>query len=301
MAWRPSQQFIEGILDNRVPGKVTGWMQFAGMSERVLFDLEGNFHRDIRGAQVRLRGEGEAANQEEAAKYLQGFTPTQKGKVGDMTAGLPPYDYAQGAAYFEWYSDDNGRVVIELALEQVEILTPPIPACESDPVSRRQQAENMARFLSGVAAEVGILPEQAVCTGHTMAVERAKKVVANDKIRGMKLLPQEVRDLLPPLYAQDGKGGKAVVYVKYFTPSSSWSWYILEGEPVLDDAGREIDFEFFGLVDGHERELGYFVLSELETIRGPLGLPIERDLHWRPKTLAEIAPEIFTSNDEKGR
>ena len=54
---------------------------------------------------------------------------------------------------------------------------------------------------------------------------------------------------------------------------------------------------FFGLVDGHERELGYFSLRELEGVRGALGLPIERDLHWRPKTLREIAPDLFSHED----
>ena len=49
----------------------------------------------------------------------------------------------------------------------------------------------------------------------------------------------------------------------------------------------------FGLVDGHEKELGYFSLKELESVRGPFGLPIERDIHWQPKTLEEIAPEMF--------
>ena len=61
----------------------------------------------------------------------------------------------------------------------------------------------------------------------------------------------------------------------------------------MDDAQNEIDFQFFGLVEGFEKELGYFNLSELESVRGPLGLPIERDLHFQPKTLGEIAPEIF--------
>ena len=37
--------------------------------------------------------------------------------------------------------------------------------------------------------------------------------------------------------------------------------------------------QFFGLVDGLEAELGYFWLSELTGVRGPLGLPIERDLY----------------------
>lgn len=115
----------------------------------------------------------------------------------------------------------------------------------------------------------------------------------NNKIRGMKLLTKELRIKLPPLYAQDGKGGKAVVYAKYFTPSANWTWYALEGEPVLDDAGNEVDFRFFGLVEGHEKELGYFMLSELESVNGPMGLPIERDLWFRPKTLGEIAPEML--------
>lgn len=68
----------------------------------------------------------------------------------------------------------------------------------------------------------------------------------------MKLLPKELRESLPPLYAQDGKGSQAIVYAKYFTPSSVWSWYCLEGEPVLDESNTEVDFQFFGLVEGHE-------------------------------------------------
>jgi hypothetical protein len=294
MAWRPNEQFIEGELDNSVQGKVTGWMRFAGMKEKVVFDLEGNFHRDIRGAKVRLRGDGESADAEESAGYMEGFAAVQRGNVGDMTAGREPQDYVD-YPYFEWYSDDNGRIVIELEPDQVEILTPPIPACESDPIDRKKQAENMASFLCGIASACGLPENRAISMGNTVAVERAKQVLANDKVRGMKLLPREIREQLPPLYAQDGKDGKTIAYVKYFTPSSSWTWFATEGEPVLDESGKEVDFKFFGLVFGHEREFGYFLLSELEEVRGPLGLPIERDLWWKPKTLEEIAPEMFKS------
>ena len=41
----------------------------------------------------------------------------------------------------------------------------------------------------------------------------------------MKLVTEEVKKVLPELYANDGKGGKAVVHVKYFTPDSNWTWY----------------------------------------------------------------------------
>jgi len=292
MAWRPNEQFIEGELDNTVPCKVTGWMRFTGIKEKVIFDLAGDFHRDIRGARVRLYGDGEATDPKQSAEYMKSFSKLQKGNVGDMTAGREPVDYVN-YGYFEWYSDDNGRVVIELDREQVEILTQPIPACESDPIDRKKQAENMANFLCGIAAACNIPETNAITIANTEAVERAKKVIANDKIRGMKLLPKEIREILPPLYSQDGKKGKAVVYAKYFISSGSWSWFATEGEPVLDESGKEVDFKFFGLVFGHEREFGYFLLSELEEVRGPMGLPIERDLHFKPKTLAEIAPEMF--------
>jgi hypothetical protein len=102
----------------------------------------------------------------------------------------------------------------------------------------------------------------------------------------MKLLTKAIRKKLPPLYSQDKLGGKALAYVKLFTPDSNWTFYITEFD------GMDT---FFGLVDGFCKELGYFSLSELQNVRGPLGLQVERDLHWRPKRLEEIAPELFTT------
>lgn len=49
--------------------------------------------------------------------------------------------------------------------------------------------------------------------------------------------------------------------------------------------------EMFGLVHGQEWELGYWYLSELAKQRGPMGLPIERDLYWKPRALAIIKEE----------
>lgn len=299
MAWRPTQYLIEGELDNTHPGKVIGWMRFAGMKEKVTFDLEGDFHRDIRGAKIYFIGEAsETDPSEDAAGYMGGFAQHQTGKAGDITAGLPPRDYVS-YPYLEVYSDQNGRVVIELEQAQMEVIGKPMPAIESDPISREQQNRNMAAFLGGFAAELNLPKERAVCVGGDTVVT-ADKRAANDRVRGMKLLPEEIRKKLPPLYSQDGKGGKAVAYVKYFTPSSSWTWWVTEGSPIMDDNGEEVDFHFFGLVEGHCKELGYFNLSELEEVRGPMGLPIERDLHWQPKTLEEIAPQMFEDSENGG-
>jgi len=95
----------------------------------------------------------------------------------------------------------------------------------------------------------------------------------------MKLLTQANRKALPPLYAQEKKGDDAIAYVKFFTPDSNWTWYILE----FDGADC-----LFCLVDGLEMELGYASFNELSTVKGPLGLHVERDMHWTPKTLREI-------------
>jgi hypothetical protein len=103
----------------------------------------------------------------------------------------------------------------------------------------------------------------------------------------MKLLTKEIRKALPKLGSQDGQGYEAIAHVKFFTPSSSWTWFVSEGEPILDEQGREVDFQFFGLIYGHEKELGYFNLSQLQEVKGPFGLGIERDLYFHPKPLKE--------------
>ena len=114
----------------------------------------------------------------------------------------------------------------------------------------------------------------------------------------MKLLPCKIRERLPSLGGQDGKGGNPLAYAKCVCPSSSWTWYITEGSPVRDKNNDVVDYILFGLVDGQFKEMGYFRLSELESVNGPMGLPIERDLYWEPKRLQEIAPEMFSDNEE---
>src|ERR1035438_3746491 len=101
----------------------------------------------------------------------------------------------------------------------------------------------------------------------------------------MELLPEELRQRLPKLYAQE-KVPDVVAHAKYFTPDSNWTWFVTEGEEDGDD------FRFFGYVIGFEEEWGYFVLSELESVRGPLGLAIERDLYFRPAPFSEVMKQF---------
>jgi Protein of unknown function (DUF2958) len=96
--------------------------------------------------------------------------------------------------------------------------------------------------------------------------------------RKASLLTESLRKELPPLYRSEGTKDP-IVHAKLFHPASSWTWWVLEfdGEDML-----------FGIVDGFVREWGYFSLSELEAVRGPLGLPIERDEHFTPCPVSRL-------------
>ena len=97
---------------------------------------------------------------------------------------------------------------------------------------------------------------------------------------------------LPALYSQEENPDPMIV-AKFFTPDAGWTWYAIEGSPVDEDGyydtdKEKVDFLFFGLVSGIEVELGYFSLSELKTVRGAFGLPVERDLYFEPTRLSEV-------------
>lgn len=176
MAWRPYENLIDGELDNRSPGKVTGWMRFYrsdDQPQRVVFALVGGFHDDIRGKVIRLSNPNpsdRAATLGRPGSYMDGFATVQRGQVGDITAGKPcgrwtreiadrlmarherawdqarlpsaerverrrrclegyrerieaqePYYPYVDYPYVEWYSEQNGRVVLELDHSQVTI------------------------------------------------------------------------------------------------------------------------------------------------------------------------------------
>lgn len=79
--------------------------------------------------------------------------------------------------------------------------------------------------------------------------------------------------LLPPLYAQDGAGDQATVYLHYFI--GGCDWHITELDPATGEAFGQADI-------GYGPELGYISIPEL------LENSVELDLYWEPKTLAEI-------------
>lgn len=99
----------------------------------------------------------------------------------------------------------------------------------------------------------------------------------------MKLLPDDLRARLPPLYSQEAEP-EPVVHAKFFLPGTGWTWYVTEGSE------QEGDFLFFGFVVGLESQFGYFLLSELEEVTSKFGLHVERDLHFQPGKFTDVVP-----------
>ena len=98
----------------------------------------------------------------------------------------------------------------------------------------------------------------------------------------MQLLTEEIRAKFKKVGSQDGKEpGEHQCIVKFFDPTGSWTWYATEFD------GEDT---FFGLVDGFELEWGSFSLTELQSVKGPLGLGIERDLYFGMPFLKDVSP-----------
>jgi hypothetical protein len=109
----------------------------------------------------------------------------------------------------------------------------------------------------------------------------------------MKLLTKDLIDQLlrngrlKDYYAGTDSEPDFMPVVKLFTPDAGCTWLLTELDPADPDTA-------FGLCDlgmGFP-ELGSVSIAELESVRGKLGLPVERDLHFTPtKTISAYAED----------
>lgn len=92
----------------------------------------------------------------------------------------------------------------------------------------------------------------------------------------MKLMTKEIEKKLAkhPFGSQDGKGINADIMVKYFNPMGAGTWLITEGEKQEDG-----NWLLYGYCHILEWEWGYVSLKELEGLKLPWGMTIERDLY----------------------
>jgi hypothetical protein len=93
----------------------------------------------------------------------------------------------------------------------------------------------------------------------------------------MDLMPDDIRAQLLANGAAEREADHVPV-VKYFDPTGAATWLITELMPDEPDI-------LFGLCDLGMGcpELGYVSLAELQSVKGRLGLGIERDLYFAPR------------------
>ena len=105
--------------------------------------------------------------------------------------------------------------------------------------------------------------------------------------------PAEEMASWPGLYATDGDGpiGDKPIQAHYF--QGSMDWYIAEYDPKENLAFGYADL---GMGSG---EWGYIPLGDVEELRGQLGLPIERDLDFKPGTPAKECIDKYKSANER--
>ncbi|GAA5483162.1 hypothetical protein [Haloferula sargassicola] len=167
MAWRIDQQVVRGEIDSRQRGQTTGRLWLANRAEPVELELEGSPWADLAGHLLRFH------QPRPQAGPLDGLAPCQRGVVGDITAsrkvkvsdtpveerhgaaqaGRPSYHWAN-CLYLEWFSEANGRVVIESTDFELELNPDPSWTMTADEelAQRARNAEAMTRFMDRLSA-----------------------------------------------------------------------------------------------------------------------------------------------------
>jgi hypothetical protein len=138
MAWRIDQSVERGELDFTIRGEISGSIAVAGRVEPILLRLSGIPFRDLAGHRLRFT---RATGPDEPVALEPQFSSNQSGAAGDMTAskkvkvpGRPleelfngpgdPEDFPwhwENCLSLEWFSEENGRVVLESTSLELEI------------------------------------------------------------------------------------------------------------------------------------------------------------------------------------
>jgi hypothetical protein len=89
----------------------------------------------------------------------------------------------------------------------------------------------------------------------------------------MKLLTKKIKKDAKKQY-KFGSDLTQMVVAKFFNPVGSGTWYLMNMDEDEDYC--------WGIVDWMACEMGSFSMKELESVKLPLGLGIERDLYFEP-------------------
>ncbi len=100
----------------------------------------------------------------------------------------------------------------------------------------------------------------------------------------MKLLTKEILKKFDSVGSQEDLPlDDKLIICKFFNPTGAGTWYATEYNP-----DEKLFFGYVSIFGDYNDEWGYFSLEELESIKGPFGLGIERDLYFTPKRFSEV-------------
>lgn len=128
MAWRLDEAVEHGMIDNTVEGTTTGKIWLVGRDEPLILSLNGDCWRDLAGTVLEFENPEPSTDTDAVSLDTE-----QTGIIGDMTASrkarVPAISDAemdehmqqgieiptnwQNTLYLEWFSEINGRVLIE--------------------------------------------------------------------------------------------------------------------------------------------------------------------------------------------
>ncbi len=157
MAFRIHDSVLRGEIDNRQKGIVRGKIWIEGRAEPIVLDLKGNAHPDLAGCLLTFTNPLERI----LHPHLDSLHSLQRGTIGDLTAsrkvrvfdvpieealemsrrGEKPPEHMANSLYLEWFSQANGRVVVESA--DYELTISP-PEWRLSPAENEQRAKDAA-------------------------------------------------------------------------------------------------------------------------------------------------------------
>lgn len=161
MAFRIHDSVVRGEIDNRVKGIVRGKIWVTGRSKPVTLELEGNAWPDLAGCLLAFKNPLERV----AHQHLDSLRQEQTGIIGDLTAsrkvrvmaipmpeahlmkkrGEHVPEHMANCLYLEWFSEQNGRVVIESTDYKLSISA---PEWRLTPMEDEQRAKDAANGMN---------------------------------------------------------------------------------------------------------------------------------------------------------
>ena len=171
MAFRIHDSVVRGEIDNRVKGIVCGRIWVEGSAEPVTLELKGNAWPDLAGCLLTFTN----PQRRSPHPHLDSLNPIQRGTIGDLTASrkvrvfdvpleealkmirrkAKPPEHMANSLYLEWFSEANGRVVIESADYELTISAPEWRMTpEEDAERATQAAAGMDDFMEKLTGAV---------------------------------------------------------------------------------------------------------------------------------------------------